>query len=151
MTGTTFIVTHPLKLENNDIIFKKNIEELTFNGNILIVDDNENNAYLFKNIIDNLKFSDRINSNLNIDICLSGEIAIDLCKLKTYELIFMDINMKGIDGIYTSKILRKNNFIGNIIATTGNHEINLDKTIFNDIMIKPFDDNNIIDIFQKYL
>lgn len=151
MIGTTFILIHPLKLGNNDIIFKKNIEELRFNGNILIVDDNEINAYLFKNIIDNLKFSDRINSTLNIDICLSGEIAIDLCKLKDYNLIFMDINMKGIDGIITSKILRKNNYTGKIIAATGNHEFIIDKTIFNDFIIKPFDDNNIIDLFQKYL
>lgn len=153
MIGTTFILYHPLKLENNDIIFKKNIKEITLNGNILIVDDNENNAQLFKNMIDNFKYADKINSNLNIDICLSGEICIELCKLKEYDLIFMDINMTGIDGITTSRLLRKNNYNRKIIAATGNHELNLDldKTIFNDKIIKPFDNNTILDIFHKYL
>lgn len=151
MIGTTFIIIHPLKLGNNDIIFKKKLEELIFNGKILIVDDNEQNAELFKNIIDNLKFSDKINSNLKIDICLSGEIAIDMCKLNTYDIIFMDINMKGIDGINTSKILRKNNFSGKIIAATGNVNTEIDKNIFNDRIIKPFDDTVIIDMFQKFL
>ena len=60
----------------------------------------------------------------------------------------MDINMPGISGCTTSKIIKNNGFSGKIVATTGNIlskdenqkiENNENYNYFDEIVIKPFE------------
>ena len=145
--GSTFTFIHPIQLGNSGILYK-NRENLNLKGKILVVDDSNNNTYLFKIILDNFNF--KYNSIIETEIVNSGETAIDLCKVNQYDLIFMDINMIGIDGYTTSKLIRQ--YLENviIIATTGNINVNI-YNVFNDILLKPFNDKDILKILKQYL
>ncbi len=59
----------------------------------LIVDDNKINIKIASKAIDGYNFE--------IDSCISGDEAINLVKNKTYDIIFLDYMMPGMDGIET--------------------------------------------------
>ncbi|WEK19718.1 MAG: PAS domain S-box protein [Candidatus Pedobacter colombiensis] len=65
---------------------------------ILIVDDNEINLLIARRILG--KFG------LHIDFAFNGDEAILKIKEQTYDLVFMDIKMPGIDGFETTRIIR---------------------------------------------
>ena len=76
------------------------------------------------------------------------------------DIIFMDINMTGIDGCTTSKIIRNNGFLGKIVATTGNILTRTENKEFgncdfykqfDDIIIKPFDDQLVLKTLKHFL
>jgi len=150
--GSTFIFKHPIKLGNSYIIDEtsslcnnlNNVEK-----NILIVDDINVNVILLKTIIQNI--NDNYNSKFNIDIATSGDNCIILNKKKYYDIIFLDLHMNVLDGYCTAKILRENNFKGKIIVTTGDDKIkiNLYTELFDDILIKPFDNLSLLSIIKK--
>jgi signal transduction histidine kinase/CheY-like chemotaxis protein len=151
--GSTFIFTHP-----NKIGISRNLQDNIFfndlNGlekNILIVDDIEANIILLKMIIQN--YNNQYSSKFNIDITLSGENCIELVKTKKYDIIFLDLTMELMDGYCTAQILRKNNFNGKIIVMTGNDKIKNSSYIelFDDILIKPFDSNSLLEIIKKLI
>jgi signal transduction histidine kinase len=149
--GSTFTLSHPLKLGNSFNI--KNIFNpmINLNKNILIVDDMESNALLLKIILQNLSI--KYNSKININLCSSGDKAIELTKLNSYDIIFMDINMEILDGYSTTKIIRNNGYTNIIIATTGDETTTIKKNnfvYFDEILIKPFDETNIINILLKF-
>ena len=149
--GSKFTLIHPIKLGytfNINNIFNPIIN---LNKNILIVDDIENNAILLKTILQNISF--KYNCNLTIDVTLNGEQSINLCKINKYDIIFMDINMGNIDGYTATRIIKDNGYKNIIIATTGNEHTQLiknDYVYFDNILIKPFDDTNILTILSKY-
>jgi signal transduction histidine kinase len=152
--GSTFIFTHPIKvgisynLDSNRSIFNNlnNIEK-----NILIVDDIESNVVLLKLIIQNINV--QYSCNFKVDVTLSGENCIDLTKNKRYDIIFLDLTMELMDGYCTAQILRKNNFNGKIVVMTGNDKIKNSSYIelFDDILIKPFDNNSLLEIIKKLI
>lgn len=156
--GSIFSLYHPMKLVE---FYKSSVDSYVdikpLKGNILIVDDNENNLSLLHSLLEH--FNQIYNFKLIINTTNNGYEAIKLNKLIEYNIIFMDINMVGIDGCSTSQIIKTNGFAGHIIATTGNiyakkenrekNDINF--VSFDSIVIKPFDENQILDILLKYL
>ena len=66
---------------------------------ILIVDDNTMNIFALKTIIEKCGFM--------CDVAYNGKEAVDLQRVKAYELILMDINMPFMDGSEATKILAK--------------------------------------------
>lgn len=152
--GSTFIFTHPIKvgtsynLHSNISLFNdlNNIKK-----NILVVDDIEANVILLKLII--LDINVQYLSNFKIDITLSGENCIELTKNNKYDIIFMDLTMEIMDGYCTAQILRNNNFNGKIVVMTGNDKIKNSSYIelFDDILIKPFDNYSILEIIKKLI
>ena len=70
-----------------------------------------------------------------------------------YNLIFMDINMVGMDGCTTCKMLKKENI--KIIATTGNilakTNVNDKYKCFDDILIKPYNNTMVLNMIKKYI
>ncbi len=149
--GSKFTLIHPIKLGysfNINSIFNPIIN---LNKNILIVDDIENNAILLKTILQNISL--KYNCNLTIEIALNGEQSINLCKINNYDIIFMDINMGNIDGYTATRIIKDNGYKNIVIATTGNENTQLiknDYVYFDNILIKPFDDTNILTILSKF-
>ena len=63
---------------------------------ILIVDDEEYNRLLFKTILDRWK--------VQYDEAGDGQTAIDLVKTNRYDMVFMDIRMPQLDGLYVNRI-----------------------------------------------
>jgi signal transduction histidine kinase/DNA-binding response OmpR family regulator len=87
--------------------------EPMYYGNVLIVDDVETNIYVAKGLLTPY--------DLNIDFALSGFEAIDKLKEgKIYDIIFMDHMMPKMDGLETTKLMRKMGYNHPIIALTAN-------------------------------
>lgn len=160
--GSTFTLFHPIKLGSSGTFLDKNKYNKCLSGNILIIDDNESNLTLFKLILDH--FNCEYKYYLETNTVTSGIDAINLCNVNKYDIIFMDINMLGIDGCTASKIIKlnnKNEFSGKIIATTGNILAKKENSslcndqekykYFDDVIIKPYDDSLILKILHRYL
>ncbi len=66
--------------------------------NILIVDDLKENHLVMESVLDD--------PDLNIVKALSGEEALSLCMSHSFAVIFMDVQMPGMDGFETAELLR---------------------------------------------
>lgn len=115
---------------------------------ILVVDDDYNSFFLIKELL----------SNYNIDVLYasSGIDAIDQCKKdSTISLIFMDIKMKGINGVETAlhiKDFRKDTPI--IFQTAYAKDFAKDifmKSIGNGFLEKPIKKDVLINEVKKHM
>ena len=144
LEGSEFIFSHPIKINNNSQIIQKQIEKLQIKANILLVDDNENMILLFKDIIDNLKFKYNL-PHICIDNITSNDLLFDLVKTNNYDIIFININMININGISIIRLLRKSEYNNKIIAITHNNNIQIDNSLYDGLLIKPYSENDILD------
>jgi len=96
--GSNFTVTFPdsgrrrkLTPDNQGAVATKSKSfELSFKPNILLVEDDKVNADIIRAYL---------NPFTNIEHVMDGADAIKSAKIKQYDAILMDINLKGIDGI----------------------------------------------------
>jgi len=65
------------------------------NLNILIIDDEKNICLTLKDILSDW--------GCEVQIALSGEIGLKKCNKEQFDIIFLDVNLPGIDGIETFK------------------------------------------------
>ena len=122
------------------------------NYKILIVDDAifvhkvilkhlENNAHL-------LSFYNASENTLNCDDAKDGKEALDLVSKNNYDLITLDLNMPGIDGIEVAKEVLKNNPDQKILIITAlKNEFNketFEKIGLNYYLFKPFSEEQLI-------
>ena len=87
--------------------------------NILIVDDNQDNRSVLRIFLE-LYFS--TNESLVIEEVENGLEAVQHCQHKTYDMVFMDIEMPVMDGIKATDIIRKLNNKTVIIAVSADDE-----------------------------
>ena len=85
----------------------------------------------------------------------NGDAAIKMIREHSeIQVVFMDIQMPVLSGIETTKILRKENFSGLIIACTANNDPENFKEYqrigMNDILVKPFKRKNIENMLDKW-
>ena len=110
---------------------------------ILVVDDNRINQIVTKKILEN--------HGMHCDIAENGDVAIEKLKNNTFDLVLMDINMPGKDGIETTQEIRKFNKLVPILALTAIEVEEIRSKIedsgMNDIIVKPYD----IDKFLKVI
>ncbi len=66
---------------------------------VLLAEDNEVNVYLFKAMLDD--------QGLQIDVASNGLTALDLAQSRRYAMIFMDVQMPGMDGLTVTRELRR--------------------------------------------
>jgi len=169
--GSTFTFHHPVKIgQASSCIEIEPFNEKKYKsikGNILIVDDDKNIISLFKLLLKCMNYDKGF--DIEIDTAITGDKAIELCKNKYYDLIFMDIDLDGNDGcvitesiinLYKNKIKSPLQSIHSIqsvvIAVTANiKSIQPDRDIkfnvFDDIIIKPFNNKDIEKCIVKYL
>ncbi len=84
--------------------------------NVLIVEDNIVNQKVALRILERM--------GINADVCENGKTGIEAVHTKTYDLIFMDMEMPVMDGLEATKIIKSIRFPGNkapiIVAMTAN-------------------------------
>lgn len=140
-------------VEDNKIreMMKHNHETKTFDLNgkkVLIVDDNKLNLKVASKMLETY--------NLNITTVETGQECIDKVKENTYDLIFLDQMMPGIDGITTlNKLKELNSFDTPVIVLTadvmeGQKEKYLNSG-FDDYLSKPIDKSELSRVLKKYL
>ena len=126
---------------------KKLIRENMSDCCILIVDDIEENLFVAKGLMKPY--------GLQIDTASNGYEALEKIQAgKTYDIIFMDHMMPGMDGIETTEILRAEGYTHPIVALTANVVAGIEETFiesgFDDFIPKPFDEIRLDNILRKY-
>lgn len=156
--GSTFIFTHPINLNTSNSKSINNIfNDKNINGNVLIVDDDKNITAMFKLLLKCINYDNGY--DIGIDIAHTSDRTLHLTDNKKYNLIFMDIDLDGEDGCVLSDFIHKNSIknknspivaiTANIKAIQGTKDIKFN--IFDDILLKPFNSNDISHCIIKYL
>lgn len=118
---------------------------------VLVVDDTQVNLFVFAGLLKQ--------TQLQIDMALSGEEAIELLKKKKYDIIFMDHLMPGMDGVETLQRIRKMEGDSDrktpVIALTanalsGSREWYLENG-FSDYISKPVDADRLEQLIENFL
>jgi PAS domain S-box-containing protein len=124
-----------------------------YNGfRVLIVDDNENNLYSLRALI---------NKHMDVEVlqAVSGQAAIDTAlKNPRIDLIILDIQMPEMDGFQTASMLKvrqKTKDIPIIFLTAAYKTDEFQKKGYAvgaaDYLLKPIDDNQLINKISTYL
>lgn len=95
--GSTFYFDLALTTEKGEFIEK--LKDYPIN-NVLVVDDNENNRLILKEIL--------ALNNINMDEAQNGFEALSQIENNDYDVVLMDLNMPYMDGLETSKKIREN-------------------------------------------
>ena len=135
--------------KNSENITKKQTElpQIAEGMKILVTDDHPVNRKILVEFLK--KFGAAVYEAEN------GEAAIKMIREHSeIQVVFMDIQMPVLSGIETTKILRKENFSGLIIACTANNDPENFKEYqrigMNDILVKPFKRKNIENMLDKW-
>jgi PAS domain S-box-containing protein len=144
--GSTFAITIPLTFNENDLK-NKPIKIPEIYHRILVIEDDEVNAKFVKSV-----FKDQ---NMDIQIIADGQNIFQLLNQYSYDMIFMDIQLPGIDGYDLTQHIRESGWITiPIIALTacamkGDREKCLAAGM-NDYLPKPFDPENVLAMYHKW-
>lgn len=117
---------------------------------VLVVDDNPINLQVAKGLLEPLQ--------MQIDVANGAGECVDLANEKTYDIIFMDHMMPGVDGVETTHILRRmfvDTEATKIIALTANavagaKEMFLSEGM-NDMVAKPIETKQMIAKVKQWL
>ncbi|MBP3755417.1 MAG: response regulator [Lachnospiraceae bacterium] len=148
-------LTIAMALNNEELKVSRNDRAATFDytapdAKILIVDDNEVNLNIAEGLLEPLK--------MQITRATGGKEAIDLISKNKFDLILMDHMMPEIDGIETTRIIRRLHKEYDevpIIALTAN-AMEGSKDMFlsegmNDFIAKPIEVLNLVNTVRKWL
>jgi CheY-like chemotaxis protein/HPt (histidine-containing phosphotransfer) domain-containing protein len=165
--GSVFTVSLPqIKIDHSDIgeetVLKlKNFElpagqnertdiarEYMPYGTVLVVDDLETNLYVASGLMSPY--------GLAIDTARSGEEALEKVRTgKSYDVIFMDHMMPGMDGIETTGKIRDLGYTGTIVALTANAISGQAERFlssgFDDFISKPIDTRQLDAALRKWV
>lgn len=112
---------------------------------VLIVDDEQFNRYLLKNILEKW--------GIRVVECENGKEAVEASSLQEFDIIFMDVRMPVLNGLDASMQITKAKPGTKIIAlTASNKNEDIDKCKqagMNDFLSKPFSEQDLFDVFQK--
>ncbi|MCQ2979202.1 MAG: response regulator [Clostridia bacterium] len=151
--GTVYTLVIPQKVIDERIMtedmlmgleekFRGNLGKLKkVNANILVVDDNEVNLSVLKNIINIY--------GAEVDSVKSGAAAIDLASTKNYDLFFIDYFMPEMDGIETLQKIRTLNRKYRTVpavlvsANSESREQDVDEGGFDEYLPKPISQNDV--------
>jgi PAS domain S-box-containing protein len=127
---------------------KRILEKIETDLDILLAEDDETSSRLFTEILKKIQ--------LKCDLVINGKEAIEAVKRKDYSIIFMDVRMPEMDGIATTKKIRKmmNSKDYPVIVAVSAFASERDKSNFieagmNDHITKPIDIEKVIDILKK--
>lgn len=114
---------------------------------ILVVDDNALNVMLMEDVLENL--------GATVTTAQGGKEAIETAQSKSFDLVFMDVEMPNMNGLEATMLLRNLNFSSPIIAFSANaYKDDIQKSIkagMNDHLCKPFDRDELIKLLKKWI
>ncbi|MBC5992405.1 PAS domain-containing hybrid sensor histidine kinase/response regulator [Pontibacter cellulosilyticus] len=152
-SGTTFWFTVQLKYEQEKEAILPEEEQAVVNfkvnkpTQILVVDDNPINVLLMQDVLEGY--------GATVTTAQNGAEAIQFATSNLFDLIFMDIQMPGVDGIEATQRLRKGNVASPIIAFSANaYQEDIVKSLsagMNDHLCKPFTDKELISVLTKWV
>ncbi|MCM1387163.1 MAG: PocR ligand-binding domain-containing protein [Bacillus sp. (in: Bacteria)] len=151
-----FILTIAMILNEEDMHFEESESEgsefdfIAPDAQILIVDDNAVNLTVAEGLLEPLK--------MEVDTATSGKEAIDKISQQHYDLVFMDHMMPELDGVETTRIIRRFHQEYNdvpIIALTAN-AVEGTKEMFcqegmNDFVAKPIELRILVSKVRQWL
>jgi len=147
----SFIAKHLYATTETSLV-KKRVEPVKINKSInaLVVEDNLINQRLIQIILQGY--------NINVSTAGNGNEAITMTENKKYDIIFMDIDMPGKNGIEATNEIKEGmnqNKHTPIVALTamameGDREMLLEKGLDN-YLAKPLHRDRLEEILQKYL
>lgn len=121
-------------------------EEINYNTDILVVDDDEQIRSFIRIILMKLGFA-------NVQTSSSSENVIERMRSKKYGLIFLDINMPGIDGLTLLKIIQDKYPGVNVVMCSGSSTAsNVQEAMLTgavSFLAKPVLAKNIMNLFDK--
>ena len=149
--GSTFtfklnfnINTEPLEVaeETSKLYNDKQLEHKS----ILLIEDNKINQMITRKMLENKAICCEIIDN--------GEEAVDLLKVKRFDMVLMDVHLPGINGTTATKMIREFDKTTPIIALTA---ISLDENRdmllsfgMNDVITKPFVPDEFYSTIAKF-
>ncbi|KAA1248167.1 ATP-binding protein [Aquimarina sp. RZ0] len=114
--GSNFWFTFKTHIPSTPIILEKTFDKTIdqkFNLHVLLVEDSETNILVSKQILSYL--------GCTTEVAKTGMEALEIYEDNVYDLILMDINLPELDGVETSKHIRKEyKKVPPIIAITSN-------------------------------
>jgi signal transduction histidine kinase/CheY-like chemotaxis protein len=147
--GSTFRVTLPLEpseeepLEDQSQRILKNPP-----GRILVVEDHPASQYVARSLLESLDCS--------VTLASSGPEALELLGKQTFDLVFMDCQLPGMDGYETTRRMRTflHRYVP-VIAITANamvdHQQRCLDAGMDDFLPKPFNKSALSDLLCKWL
>lgn len=116
------------------------------NKSILLIEDNKINQMITRKMLEN--------KAITCEIIDNGEDAVELLKIKKFDMILMDVHLPGINGTTATKQIREFDKITPIIALTA---ISLDENKdmllsfgMNEVITKPFVPDEFYSIIAKF-
>ena len=164
--GTLFTVTIPQKRPENaaaqtladglrEVPYETRTQDakaMDLSGRqILVIDDAQVNLIVARGFINE--------TNAHVDTAISGEACLEMAAHKAYDMILIDHQMPGMDGIETMQALRalKENASGDavIVALTANAGAGAKERYveagFDDYLSKPLDHTALMELLRTYL
>ena len=112
-------------------------------GSVLVVDDEPINYKLLNAILEREGFS--------VEYAENGYRAIEMASKSDYNLIIMDLKMPEINGIETSRQIKKLKPYSNIIASSAVNSMEKNEyALFNCFISKPINRGQLLEIVEKY-
>ncbi|WP_369602789.1 response regulator [Hahella sp. SMD15-11] len=115
---------------------------------VLAVDDNPANLKLIEAFLRELQ--------VQVTVCNSGYEAIKLSRQHHFDLVFMDVQMPGMDGIETTQRLREDTRQRHlpVVALTA-HALSEERDMllrsgFDDYLAKPIDENRLREVITRF-
>jgi PAS domain S-box-containing protein len=136
-------------LEENQVTIEANSNQSRMKYKILLVEDILMNQKLAVLMLNKLGYE--------VDVANNGKEAVDLCKVKAYDLVLMDCQMPVMDGYEATKIIRNHHKEEKpfIIAMTANaleeEKENCIKIGMNDYISKPITMGKMDEMIEKWL
>jgi len=117
-------------------------------GNVLVVDDVELNLFVAEAVLKPY--------NLHVEMVTSGIEAIEKVESgNTYDIIFMDHMMPGMDGVETTEKLREMGYKGAIVALTANALVGNEEMFtqhgFDHFISKPINIHDLDEVIYLYI
>jgi signal transduction histidine kinase/ActR/RegA family two-component response regulator len=149
--GSTFWVNLPVNVsaQHNDVAASFSPHNLHFDvtRRILLVEDNEINQAVMQAIFSSL--------GLHITIASSGEEAVDTTQQQKFDLVFMDIQLPGIDGRRATQLIKANNPALPIVALSADvfsgGDTELATHLWSDYLLKPVDKNHLVSVLNRFI
>lgn len=128
--------------EDSDVDFR-----LEKDAHILVVDDNPINVLLMQDLLESY--------GAKVTTAQNGEEAVQLALSKHFDLVFMDVQMPGMDGLEAATLLRNAEFDQPIVAFSANaYHDDIAKSMkagMNDHLCKPFTNHEIVALLKKWV